>query len=178
MLVWLSRLPVGSSASNKRRLVDQRAGDGHALLLPAGKLVGMMIGALARPTISSACVARSRCSRAGDAAMHVKHRQLDIFQRGRAREQIEALENKADFLVADVRQLIAVQSRNIHAIQQIMSALVGRSRQPMHVHQGGFARTARAHDRHEFAALNFQRDAAHGVDIHFAGVVNLVDILE
>ena len=32
----------------QRRLVDQRAGDGDALLLAAGKLVGMMVGALGR----------------------------------------------------------------------------------------------------------------------------------
>ncbi len=38
-----SRLPVGSSANNTGGLVDQRAGDGDALLLAAGKLRRLVI---------------------------------------------------------------------------------------------------------------------------------------
>ena len=45
-LVCESRLPVGSSASTRAGLIDQRAGDGHALLLPAGHLRGLVLGAI------------------------------------------------------------------------------------------------------------------------------------
>jgi len=38
----------------------------------------------------------------------VKHWHLDIFQRGRARQQVEALKDKTDFFVADVRQRVAI----------------------------------------------------------------------
>jgi len=44
MLVRLSRLPVGSSASKQRRLIGERTGDGHALLLSAGKLIWFVVG--------------------------------------------------------------------------------------------------------------------------------------
>ena len=47
-----------------------------------------------------------------------------------------------------------------------------------HVHHRGFARAARAHDGHEFAVLDLQRHTAHGMHIHFAGVVNLVNLFE
>ena len=106
----------------QRRLVHQRAGDGDALLLAAGKLVGMMVGALAEADqferVHGAFVLLVRL----DAVAVVKHRHFDIFQRRGARQQVETLENKADFFVADIRQRVAVERGNVNAIQQIMAA--------------------------------------------------------
>ena len=107
----------------------------------------------------------------------VKHRQLDVFQRGGAREQVEALEDEADLLVADVGQLVAVERRNVHAVQQIIAA--GRAVEAAdHVHQRGFARAAGAHEGDKFAGQDFQRHAAHGMHLHLAGVIGLVDVFE
>ena len=46
------------------------------------------------------------------------------------------------------------------------------------IHQGRFARAARAHEGDEFAARNFQRNAAHGVHVDFAGAVGFVHVLQ
>ena len=74
----------------------------------------------------------------GDALAVIKHRHLDIFQRGRAREQIEALKDKPDFFVANVRERVAVQGGNVNAVKPVMAA-----RRPVeradHIHQRGFA---------------------------------------
>ena len=48
-LVRVSRAPVGSSARMIGGLVDQRAGDGHALLLAAGELGGLVVRAVGQP---------------------------------------------------------------------------------------------------------------------------------
>ena len=40
---WESRLPVGSSATKQAGRSDERAGDGHSLFLPAGKLAREMM---------------------------------------------------------------------------------------------------------------------------------------
>jgi hypothetical protein len=57
-LVRLSRLPVGSSASRiAGRLISAR-GDRDALLLPAGKLVGLVGIRSAKPTVVRASRAR------------------------------------------------------------------------------------------------------------------------
>ena len=45
------------------RVVDQRAGDGHALLLPAGKLVGAVVHAVAQPDRFERRPAPARCAR-------------------------------------------------------------------------------------------------------------------
>ena len=47
MLVRVSRFPVGSSASRIDGLLIERARDRHALLLTAGQLVGVVVGAVA-----------------------------------------------------------------------------------------------------------------------------------
>ena len=48
MLVRLSRLPGGLVGEHDLGLVDEGAGDGHALLLAARELVRRVVGALAR----------------------------------------------------------------------------------------------------------------------------------
>ena len=80
-LVRESRLPVGSSARMTRGSVDQRAGDGHALLLAARHLVGVVVGA----------VCRARPARATRAARRVplragrRRRRAAAARRSRAR---------------------------------------------------------------------------------------------
>ena len=45
--MWVSRLPVGSSASRMGGIKGQGAGDGHTLALAAGELVGQVVEAVA-----------------------------------------------------------------------------------------------------------------------------------
>ena len=130
-----------------------------------------------RPTSSSACRARVLLLVRMDAVPVVKHRHLDIFQRRRARKQVETLKDKADFFIADIGERIAVERGNVNAIKQIIAAARTVERAD-HVHQRAFAGAARAHERHEFARKNLQRNPAHRVDIHFAGVIHLVDVRE
>ena len=49
--VLLSSAPVGSSASSSRRIVDERARDGDALLLAARELLRAMLQAVAEPDL-------------------------------------------------------------------------------------------------------------------------------
>ena len=107
----------------------------------------------------------------------VEQRQLDILHRGGAREQIEALENETDLAVADVGQLVAIESGDVGAVEQVTAARRAVEAAE-HVHQGRFARAARAHDGDELAALDLQRNAAHRMHIHLAGAVGLVDVLQ
>jgi len=88
------------------------AGDGEpAVRWPPAKLVGFVVGAgrRGRP-ISSAFNAplTLRCS--FQTLPGIEHRGVRHFPRADvAREQIEALKNKIDSLIADVRQFVAVE---------------------------------------------------------------------
>ena len=87
------------------------------------------------------------------------------------------MKDEPDLLVADVGQLVAVELRNVNAVEKIFSAR-GPVEAAERVHHRGFARTARAHQRDEFALENFQRHAAHGLHLDLAGLVGLVDVLQ
>ena len=103
-LVAESRLPVGSSAKNQRRPIDQRTGDRNPLLLAAGKLVGHMVEALVESDQRQNFDRPLMPLLARKAVVH--HRQLDVFQGGGARQQIKSLKDKTDPLVADMRPLV------------------------------------------------------------------------
>ena len=125
----MSRLPVGSSARMMRRLGDQRAGDGDALLLSAGELARLMIEAIAE---ADALQRRDgqRVRVALPAAAVVQQRQLDVLHRAGARQEIEALEDEADLLVADRRERVLVERRRRARRRAGTSREVGVSRQP------------------------------------------------
>ena len=113
----------------------------------------------------------------GAAALAVEHRQLGVLERGRPGQQVESLENEADLGIADVRPLVAGELGDVDLVEQITAPrrAVEAAEQ---IHQRGLARAAGAHQGHEFAALDFERNAPHGVDGHLAGVVDLVEILD
>src|SRR6266566_5246202 len=100
----------------------------------------------------------------------VKERQLDVLTGGCSRQQIEALKNETEFVVANVGQLIAIERGNIGVIQNV--ATRSRSIETTdNVHERRFSRTTRAHQRDELAALNLERNAAHRVNVNIAGVI-------
>ena len=88
------------------RLVDQRPRDRDALLLAARQLRRAMVQPVAEADRRQrrARLAR-RVARAGAG---IDHRQLDIGERGRARQQVEALEDEADLAVAQRRQPVVL----------------------------------------------------------------------
>ena len=100
-----------------RRIVDQRAGYGHALLLSAGKLRGVVIGAFFQAQQAK----RLESPPGALLALHARidQRQFHIFVSRRAGQQIESLKDKSDFLVANARQLVFGKLRDVLPIQAI-----------------------------------------------------------
>ena len=112
---------------------------------------------------------------AADAA--VDQRKLDIFQRGKAGNEVEALENKADLPVAYGGKLMVRQGGYIAAFENI--GAVGRRVQAAEqVHQGGFSRARLADDSDKFPFVNGQRNVRQGPDFVFAGMIDFADMLK
>ncbi len=102
-----------------RRVMDQGASDGDALLLTARQLIGMVLlpGAEAKLFESP--------SRAVETALHlsgIEERECDILDRGGAGQQIEALEYEADALAANAGKVGFGQGGGVDAFQQITPA--------------------------------------------------------
>ena len=81
-----------------------------ALLLPAGKLTRMMIFSTTQSDRRERRLPFRATARA--VTRHaVEQRQLDVLERGGAREQIETLEDETEILIPNVGALITIELR-------------------------------------------------------------------
>ena len=102
--VWESRLPVGSSASRIGRVKREGAGDGDALPLAAGELVGQVIEAMAE-LHQFEQLAGALVDVAARQPFEVQ-RQGDVLDAGQAGEQVEELEDEADLVAAQAGEVV------------------------------------------------------------------------
>ena len=149
----------GFVGQQHRRRIDQGAGDGDALLLAAGKLAGRVAFAVRQAEQLQRLAGQGGALGPGQMGRGIDQRQLDIFQRAGARQEIEALEHEAELFAADRGRGGLSQPRHIHAFEEILPA-GGPVETAQDRHQGGLARAGRAHDGHEFAAFDSEIDAA------------------
>ena len=104
-----SRLPVGSSAKTTAGSVIERAGDRDALLLAAREL-----GRLVRAAVGQADLRRAAHSRLPFGLLtRERQRQHDVLLRRQLRDQVERLEDEADALAAEQRQLLVLHRRDV-----------------------------------------------------------------
>ena len=99
------------------------------------------------------------------------------MQRIRACEQVEGLEDKPDFAVANFGQLVVVHIADADAVQFIAAGRGGVETAD-EVHHRGFAGAGRPHDGDIFAALDLKRHIAQRVDGFRAHLVAPRNILE
>ena len=101
----VSRLPVGSSANSTDGSVTMARAIATRCICPPDSSAGVCDSQPVRPTAASASRARWCRSPRGHAA--IDERQLDVLERGRAVEQVEALEDEAEVVAAQQRALLA-----------------------------------------------------------------------
>ncbi len=106
--VLVSRFPVGSSANTIEGEFDQRPSNGHALTLAAGEFIGLVQHAIEQ-TYRRKGAFGSLDALPGRSAV-VEQRQLNVAQRGRPGQEIKRLEDEPHFLVADLGQIIFLES--------------------------------------------------------------------
>ena len=107
---------------NQRRLIDQRARNRDALLLPARQLIRMMVRALAEAHRfqrgHGARVPLGRFHR----LVRVEQRQLDVIERRGARQQVEPLKHEPDLVVAHFGELVAAELGDVASVEEILAA--------------------------------------------------------
>ena len=146
-------------AENDFRIGRQRAGDGHALLLTAGKLAGVVVLPVRQADDFQQLVnalLNLRALHAGDL-----HRKGDVAAHVALGKQVEMLEDHRD-LLAKLPQLLRRQRREILAIDD--DAARSRPLQKVDAaHERRFARARHADDAEDIALLNLQVDVLQGV---------------
>ncbi len=136
------------------RLIDKGPGDGHTLLLAAGKLIGSVQRSIHKADQVKHCHGLLTSFAGRDTA--VDQRQLDILDSTLPFEKIETLEDKAELAIAQVSELRLVEPANVLPIQAIRAAR-GPIQTTQNVHECRFPRTARPANGHKFAGMNRQR---------------------
>ncbi len=156
------------------RIVGERAGDRHALLLAAGELGRLMPRALAEPDLDQA---RMRLvARVALVPMRVEQGEGDIVERAGARQQIEILEHEADGLVAILRERIGAHAAELVALDPERAGGRGVERADQ-VHEGRLAGAGMAGYGEIFAARNIDIDALQRADHAVAHPVGLGEIM-
>ena len=175
-LVRESSAPVGSSARMIRGSFTSARAMATRCCWPPESWLGWCSSRSGQSHREQRRHAPARAARAAG-VVGVQQRQFHILQRAGPRQQVELLEHEADLLVANLRQLVAVQLADADPIQPV---LPGRRlvEAPENVHQRRFAGAGRPHDRDEIAALDLERDALQHVHRHLAQAVVLHQILD
>ena len=150
----------------QRRVPDERAGDRHALFLPAREVRRAVVDPLSQsdlvqPLLRVAQGAAARCAA-------IEEGQADILGGGEAGEQMEGLEHEADAAAPQIRQrcVTAIADR---VPVETRGAGAGAIEQADDVHQGGLAAPRGAHDGEEIPGLHREIDPLEDRGGHRAG---------
>src|ERR1700737_1893660 len=169
LLEKLEHLGAGLRVEGARRfvceedswIVGQRSRDRAPLPLPAGEHGRENVGLLRYADALEQLQRPLTASLARDA--RVEKRELDVASDRGLGQEVVVLEDEADLLVADLRELPTRQALNRLAVQEVAS-LRGGVEAAQDRHQRGLPGTRRADQRDELAARDRQVDPAQSVD--------------
>src|SRR5580700_3852106 len=108
-------------------------------------------------------------------------RQHDVFKRGEVGNQVKLLEDKADLLGTDTRQLVCRNVRDVLAVQPDLAGR-GSVQAPYQIYKRRLAGPGRPHDRDPLAEINGQGEVVESTDHAALGFrasgIQAADVLE
>ena len=142
------------------RLWCDGAGKGHALLLAAGKLRGIM----RQPVIEADITERRGRDAEGVRDSGKLKRHGHVLDRVHGGDEMKRLEHDADLLPAEKRQRILVHRRNIRSTDTDLPRC-GAFQPGEEQHQGGLAGARRADQANRLTRRNLEVDAVEDIDL-------------
>lgn len=107
----------------------------------------------------------------------VQQRQLHVFLRRGAGQQVKALEHKAKVAAAQASTLVTVQPFHVHALEQVFTG-GGSIQTAQRIHGRGLARAAGAHDGDEIALLNIKVKTLERLERQTSFAIDLDDVAQ
>ena len=153
--------------------MDERAGEGGALHLAAGELVGSVKAAVGqadgfKKVPGSVFAQRVRPAREQEG-------KKDIFFHGEGGEEVEELEDEADLELAQAGEGVVVHGVEREAVD-VHLAGAGGVEGAEDVKEGAFATAAGSGDSDDLPGENFQANAPEGIHLGIAGLVGFMEI--
>ena len=156
-------------------LADDGSGDGDALLLTTGEVVGVaveVVGQAERVQRRDRSLPRLACI----AAVELE-RQHHVLDGGQRRHEVEPLEHVADVATAQRRQLLGGQVAEVAAVDTDLAG-ARRFEAAGEMEQRRLAATGGPHHGEQLAWRDREVDAAQGVDLGLAAAERLDDVDE
>ena len=173
-LVCESRLPVGSSARRIGGSLARARAMATRCCCPPESCDGWWSPRDSSPTFASKDFTRRR-RWAPRRPAGVEHRQFHVFRGRGAGQQVETLEDEADLAVPQAGPLVARHLHDLFAVQPVAAA-GGVIEAAQRIHERGLPRARRAHQGHELAVIDIQRNALQGMDFDLAQGVYVLQI--
>jgi hypothetical protein len=151
----------GLIGDEQRRIGDQSAGDGDALLFSAGELGGAVVEAVAEANLFQQCPCPLRV---GVAPPRDEERKLHILEGGEGGDEVVGLEDHPDFLRANTSQLALGKGGDLDAVEDDLAA-AGSVEGGGDTQQGALAATGWADEGHHFGAIEGKGDATQDRDV-------------
>ena len=158
LLVGFVEVAGGLVGKNQLRMIDERAGNGHALLLATGKLRRKMGDA------SGEAHAAEGFAGFGLVGHAVKIlREHDVFERGEIGHEMELLKDETDFVGAIAGERALVKRGDVGAVHH-GAAGAGAVEAAEDVDERGLAGAGGAHDGDPLAGVHGKRDLIERAD--------------
>ena len=156
-------------------IVDDGARDGHALHLTAGHLVRRFVQLVAQTDLFQRLDGACAPLLTGDAGE--RERELDVCQHALVRDEVVALKDKADGVVAvGVPVAVVIFLRGAAVDDEVAGGVAVESADD--VQQRGLAAAGLSEDRHELILAEGDVDALERLDLRRAGLVYLGDVFQ
>jgi hypothetical protein len=104
----------------------------------------------------------------------IAQRHVDVVEHVEIGNQVEALEDEADLLVANARALVVGQAAHVGAVE-LVRAGVERFEQTRDVQEGRLARAGRSGHRDELALGDFETEVAQRMRLDEIRAIDLAD---
>ena len=158
-----------------RRFIDEGACQGDPLLFAAAQFAGAVIQALVDAE-QLGDVAEVLVIVVGALPGNVEGN-LDIVAGGEGWQQVELLEDEADFTPPQMCPLGVRGVGEVSAVDQ-HPAGIGLGKSAENIEEGGLAAARRAYNAEKLSLFHLKGDAAHRRNVHFADAIGLADILD
>src|ERR1035437_8673027 len=165
----------GFIGQDDERIVDQRAGNGHALLLAAGKFKGFVIDPIRESD------ARGKFAGAFPAFVFgtilVVERDFDVLHHRKLLDEIVRLENETKPRSTNSGEGVVIHARHILATEQIVAGR-GPVKTAEEIEHGGFAAAGRTHDADVITGGDVKGHTAQCLNRVRTHLVGLADVVK
>ncbi len=156
----------GLVGEEDRGAEGEGAGQGHALLLAAGELDGVVVEAAPEADAVEELAGAGATAEIAAGEFHGKE---DVLFGGEGREELVGLEDEADFAAAEEGHLVLGEVGDVFAVEDDLAG-GGGVEAGEESEEGAFAATGRAHDGGKLAFRDVEVDALEDVDAVGSGV--------